>query len=95
MFFCFYTAEVFAIYLAQQAAGIGIGRALFTRVVDGLQRQGYKQARLWVLESNSRARRFYEAAGWTPDGARKTDTLPGGTHIDEMRYHIVLTPATH
>lgn len=40
-------AEVYAIYLAQQVASIGIGRVLFARAVDGLRRQGYKQARLW------------------------------------------------
>ncbi|WP_430787700.1 hypothetical protein [Actinoplanes sp. G11-F43] len=32
---------------------------------------------LWVLESNARARRFYEAAGWVPDGAVKVDSSRG------------------
>ncbi|GAC1364732.1 MAG: hypothetical protein NVSMB44_24630 [Ktedonobacteraceae bacterium] len=82
------TAEVFAIYLAQDAAGKGIGRTLFTRAVDELRQLGYKQGMLWVLENNTRARTFYEAAGWTPDGTRKREELPGGTYIDEVRYHI-------
>ncbi len=84
------TAEVFAIYLAQQVAGKGVGRALFARAVDELRNQGYAQAVLWVLKSNTRARRFYEAAGWTPDGARKTEERPGDTQFDEVRYSIAL-----
>lgn len=87
------TAEVFAIYLAQQVAGKGVGRVLFARSVDELRSQGYDQAVLWVLESNTRARKFYEAAGWTPDGSRKTEERPEGTHLDEIRYHIVFKPA--
>lgn len=84
------TAEIFAIYLAKQVAGKGIGRALFAHAVDELRQQGYDQAVLWVLESNTRAHKFYEAAGWTPDGARKTEEMPGNTHLDEVRYHIIL-----
>ena len=87
------TAEVFAIYLAQQAAGKGVGRALFAHAVDELRKQGYNQAVLWVLEGNTRARRFYEAAGWTPDGAHKTEERPGGRHLDEVRYSIALKTA--
>ncbi len=84
------TAEVFAIYLAQYVVSRGIGRALFTRAVTELQQQRYEQATLWVLESNMRARKFYAAAGWVPDGASKTEERPGGTHFDEVRYHIAL-----
>jgi ribosomal protein S18 acetylase RimI-like enzyme len=84
------TAEVFAIYLAQQVAGKGVGRALFARAVDELRNQGYEQAVLWVLASNTRARKFYEAARWTPDGARKTEKMPGNIQIEEVRHSIVL-----
>jgi len=86
------TAEVFAIYLAQQVAGKGVGRTLFARAIDELRNQGYDQAVLWVLEGNTRARRFYEAAGWTPDGARKTEGRPGGMLLHEIRYHVALKP---
>lgn len=36
-----------------------------------LVRGGFASAALWVLEGNARARRFYHAHGWTPDGARR------------------------
>jgi len=38
-----------------------------------------------VLEGNTRARRFYELAGWIPDGAEKDDDM-AGTTIREVRY---------
>jgi ribosomal protein S18 acetylase RimI-like enzyme len=83
------TAEVFAIYLSREAAGQGIGRALFTHAVADLRQCGYEQTTLWVLASNQRARRFYEAAGWSPDGASKSEKRPGAT-LREVRYHIAL-----
>lgn len=83
------TGEVSLIYLEQAAAGKGIGRLLFAHAVDDLRQRGYAQAMLWVLETNARARRFYEAAGWRADGASKTDEWPG-LLLREVRYRIVL-----
>jgi len=77
--------EVNAIYLERSAAGQGIGRALFSHAVSDLRERGYQAATLWVLESNGRARRFYEAAGWQPDGKTKTETL-SGVDVHEVRY---------
>ena len=83
------TALVFALYLDRQVVGTGIGHALFTHVVNDFRQRRYTQATLWVLENNLRARRFYEAAGWTPDGTRKSEEL-SGVLLHEVRYHIVL-----
>ena len=83
------TAEVFAIYLSPDEVGKGVGRTLFAHTVEDLRQRGYNQAILWVLESNMRARRFYEAAGWEPDGGRKSDERPGAT-LHEVRYQITL-----
>jgi GNAT superfamily N-acetyltransferase len=83
------TGEVGLIYLCQEAAGQGIGRALFARAVADLRERGYQQMTLWVLETNTRARRFYEAAGLVPDGARKTDERPG-VALHEVRYRTTL-----
>jgi ribosomal protein S18 acetylase RimI-like enzyme len=81
------TGELGAIYLAEHAAGRGIGRALFERAVADLEERGYEAAILWVLESNTRARRFYERAGWSADGARKVLERPDVTFI-EVRYRV-------
>ncbi len=83
------TVEVYAIYLAQDAAGHGIGRTLFAHTVEDLRQRGFERAMLWVLTTNQRARRFYKAAGWMPDGASKVEKRPG-TDLHEVRYHIVL-----
>jgi GNAT superfamily N-acetyltransferase len=63
------TAEVYAIYLEPDRVGTGVGRALLEHAVDDLRARGFTTATLWVLETNEPARRFYEIAGWKPDGA--------------------------
>jgi ribosomal protein S18 acetylase RimI-like enzyme len=83
------TAEVLALYLDPGAVGQGIGRTLFAHAVADLRQQQFSQATLWVLESNDRARRFYEIAGWAPDGARKSEKRPGFS-LHEVRYRIQL-----
>lgn len=62
------TGEVYAIYLEPDRVGTGAGRQLFQHAVDDLRGRGFHTATLWVLESNERTRRFYEVAGWKPDG---------------------------
>ena len=57
------TGEVLALYLDPEAVGQGIGRVLFQHAVADFRQRGFRQATLWVLESNEHALRFYEAAG--------------------------------
>ena len=81
--------EVWAIYLDPEVIGRGIGRRLFAAGVETLVAHGFSIATLWVLENNVRARRFYEVAGWRPDGFTKTDARPGG-EMHEVRYRLAL-----
>jgi GNAT superfamily N-acetyltransferase len=81
--------EVFAIYLAPGAWGKGRGRELMTAALADLVRAGYRQATLWVLDSNARARRFYEATGFRPDGASMADESRGFL-LTEVRYRRAL-----
>jgi pyridoxine 4-dehydrogenase len=85
------TGEVQAIYLAPEAWGQGTGRQLMADAVARLARRGFTRATLWVLSTNARARRFYEAAGWTPDGATKDDDRHGFP-VTEIRYTRSLPP---
>ena len=62
------TAELYAIYLEPDRVGTGVGRELFAHAIDDLRERGFRTATLWVLETNEGARRFYEIAGWKPDG---------------------------
>jgi RimJ/RimL family protein N-acetyltransferase len=81
--------EVRAIYLVPDAWGTGAGRALMTAALGRLTELGYQQATLWVLASNARARRFYAAAGFQPDGAVKDDDSRGFV-LREIRYRKAL-----
>jgi len=83
------TAELNAIYLEPSAVGTGAGHALMAHAVQDLRARGFGAAMLWVLETNSRARRFYEIAGWHPDRAAKTEQRPG-FELHEVRYAIDL-----
>ena len=53
--------------------------------LNGLRQAGDTQATLWVLDTNARARQFYEAGGWAPDGETKQDDARGFS-ITEVRY---------
>jgi ribosomal protein S18 acetylase RimI-like enzyme len=77
--------EVSAIYALAAVWGTGVGRALMDASLAGLAEAGYAEATLWVLDTNARARRFYEAAGWRPDGTVKVDATRGFP-LAETRY---------
>ncbi len=87
------TGEVYAIYVDPDVAGTGVGWLLFTRTVEELRERGYDVATLWVLESNQRARRFYERAGWSADGATKVEQREGFV-LREVRYRMPLVEAS-
>ena len=43
----------------------GIGTALHDHALDRLRAQGRTKAKLWTLEENWNARRYYEKRDWT------------------------------
>lgn len=84
------TAELAAIYVRPALWGTGAGRLLMERGRELARRDGFVRATLWVVEDNPRARRFYEAAGWTPDGGRRVERVLG-RDVSEVRYRTPLT----
>lgn len=82
-------AQLYSIYLLEHAAGKGVGHQLMTAAANELRRQGFSAWMLWVLESNQRARRFYEREGWVTDGGRQVDSSPGFDLV-EVRYRTTL-----
>jgi ribosomal protein S18 acetylase RimI-like enzyme len=84
------TGELYAIYFNPSRWGQGLGRTLFTCATGRLASLGYSTAILWVLESNTRARRFYEIAGWAVDGGTKQENRPDGVELREVSYRIRL-----
>ncbi|MFC7529990.1 GNAT family N-acetyltransferase [Actinoplanes sp. GCM10030250] len=86
------TGEINAIYLAPEHWGQGAGRQLMSFAVDHLTRAGFRESVLWMLGSNERARRFYEAGGWVPDGVSRVDESRGAP-LTEIRYRRSLASA--
>jgi GNAT superfamily N-acetyltransferase len=85
--------ELRAIYLLPGVIGTGVGKALMERSLTWLGEQGFERVTLWVLTGNARARAFYEAWGFTPDGTSE-DWEVEGERLPEMRYCRRL-PAVH
>jgi ribosomal protein S18 acetylase RimI-like enzyme len=84
--------EIDAIYLLPSAWGKGVGRRLMDVALVRLAEAQFDQVTLWVLDSNARARRFYEAGGWLADGAQKIEANRGFP-ITQVRYKKSLTPS--
>jgi GNAT superfamily N-acetyltransferase len=83
--------ELYGLYLAPGHWDRGLGRELHDAAVDELRTHGFEVATLWVLDTNARARAFYERQGWRADGGAKQDRVGElRTLIDEVRYRIAL-----
>ncbi|MFI8489337.1 GNAT family N-acetyltransferase [Streptomyces rubrogriseus] len=82
-------AELYALYVDTGRLGAGIGRTLLQESVRRCRAAGHARMLLWVLEGNTRARRFYERAGFGPDGAEEPFEVDG-VPVPEVRYARVL-----
>lgn len=90
--FCFVGAadaegwgEIYAIYVHPDRWGEGHGRRLIVAAEDELRALGHHKALLWVLETNHRARSFYERQGWTLAKPVRIEEI-GGVQVTEVRY---------
>jgi GNAT superfamily N-acetyltransferase len=82
------SGRLMRLYVLPDFEGEGIGGSLHDVAVAEMRTVGFEQARLWVLEKNSRARAMYERRGWIPTGDRKSDWP--GTGIYEVGYKLAL-----
>ncbi|MFA3872693.1 N-acetyltransferase family protein [Streptomyces sp. MMCC 100] len=78
-------AELYAIYVDAGRFGAGVGQALLGESVRRCAAAGHARMLLWVLKGNARARRFYERAGFRPDGAEEPFVVEG-VAVPEVRY---------
>jgi GNAT superfamily N-acetyltransferase len=53
------------LYVLPSSQGSGVGTALHDFALERLRARGAPEAKLWTLEENWTARRFYEQRGWT------------------------------
>jgi ribosomal protein S18 acetylase RimI-like enzyme len=79
------TGEIYALYVLPDSWDRGVGRNLLLHAERDLIQHGYEEGTLWLLTGNDRARTFYEASGWQPDGAVKQDRI-GDREVAEVRY---------
>ena len=77
--------ELISLYLRPEFAGRGLGRALLDAALSGLAGLGFERAFLYVLEENTRARAFYERAGFLPGGGAAESEI-GGRRLHELQY---------
>ncbi|MEV6650924.1 GNAT family N-acetyltransferase [Streptomyces sp. NPDC051219] len=77
--------ELYALYVHPGHFSTGAGRALMEETLARAAAHGHPSLLLWVLEENTRARRFYEKAGFAPDGAEESFVVDG-VAVPEVRY---------
>ena len=83
------TAEVLAMYVSSHRFRRGVGTALWEHSRAFLQKAGYSEVTLWVLELNYRARQFYEKIGFKLDRGQKT-VERGSKTFNVVRYRYML-----
>jgi len=71
--------HLYAMWVAPDARGAGVGRALLDAVADWARARGCDRLILTVTESNGTARRFYAARGFVDTGER--EALRQGSEI--------------
>ena len=64
------------LYVLPEEWGNGVAGRLHDGALSALAAAGATTARLWVLEDNTRARRFYERRGWRLDGSERVVPFP-------------------
>jgi GNAT superfamily N-acetyltransferase len=62
------------LYVVPEAWGTGVALALHDAALAALP--DCAEVKLWVLEENRRARRFYERSGWRASGASRVVEYP-------------------
>ena len=78
-----YGGEVYALYIAVDWQGQGLGRKLLATALEALAKEGHTGAMVWVLAANP-SRFFYEAMGGERAGERTEDFA--GTELEELAY---------
>ena len=64
-------AELICIHSLQNQWRKGYGSKMMDTILRDIKAAGYSKLMLWVFEENTRARRFYEAHGFTSSGKTK------------------------
>ncbi len=79
-----YAGEISAIYFLSDYWGSAYTHFAMDFCIDRLKEIGCKTVTIWVLEHNTRARRFYEKYGFAFSGVKKEIAL--GKPLVEVQY---------
>ena len=64
------------LYVVPEQWGTGVADVLHARALEIVRGLGSESCHLWVLEDNTRARRFYERRGWRGNGRTRVVPFP-------------------
>ena len=84
-----HVAEMPTLYVHPEHWRSGVGRVLCRAGIERARNLGFDALVLWVLEINARARAFYAALGFLPDGVSKIDEgTPEAFTADRYRLDL-------
>ena len=84
----FVPCGIHGLYVVPGEWGTGVAPRLHDAAVEAVRGLGCTEVRLWVLEENARARRFYERSGWRPNS--DTRIVPYPPHPLGVGYSLTL-----
>ncbi|MCW2500750.1 MAG: acetyltransferase [Frankiales bacterium] len=70
--------------VAPARQGSGIGRRLMASALEEARSRGARKVSLRVLAPNARARRLYEACGFSIEGVLRGEFLLNGEYVDDV-----------
>ncbi|MGW1022354.1 N-acetyltransferase family protein [Streptomyces sp. NPDC002577] len=76
--------QIQGLAVADEARGLGVGRALVRAAVDEARRQGARRISLRVLGHNTPARKLYESEGFVVEGVQPGEFYLAGEYVDDV-----------
>jgi len=84
--------QIRGLAVADEARGLGVGRALVRAAVEEARRLGARRITLRVLGHNTPARKLYESEGFVVEGIQPGEFCLEGTYVDDVLMGQVLVP---
>ncbi|MER7489022.1 GNAT family N-acetyltransferase [Streptomyces sp. NPDC126497] len=76
--------QIRGLAVAEEARGLGVGRALVRAAVAEARERGARRITLRVLGHNTVARALYESEGFVVEGVQPGEFFVGGAYVDDV-----------
>lgn len=76
--------QIRGLAVAEEARGLGVGRALVRAAVAEARERGARRITLRVLGHNTAARALYESEGFVVEGVQPEEFFVGGEYVDDV-----------